>query len=175
MAEETFSPKTVFSNPVQVGVVVEDLDKTIQALTTVFGMGPFRVIDWPPPGRTDIKKWYHGEPGDFTARLGFVDLGSVELELIQPVKGKSIWADFLAEHGQGIHHIRFNVAELDPVLSHLAGNGVGVAQMGSGIRPGTTWANLDSEGAIGFGIEVMRAVPGTNGRTPQIVDGKVAG
>jgi methylmalonyl-CoA/ethylmalonyl-CoA epimerase len=77
--------------------------------------------------------------------LAFTDLGSVELELIQPLTGRSIWADFLAEHRQGIHHFRLNVAELDPVLSYLAGPGIGVAQVGSGLRPGITWANLETE------------------------------
>lgn len=167
------TPQQLFNDFVQIGVVVADLEKSIQALETIFGIGPFRVIDWPPADRTDIQRWYYGEPTDFTARMAFTELGTVELELIQPVAGRSIWADFLAEHGPGIHHIRFNVSEMDPVLSYLAEHGVGVAQMGSGIRPGTVWANLDTERLVGFTIEVMRKLPGSSGRTPLIVDGKV--
>jgi hypothetical protein len=105
--------------------------------------------------------------------MAFTELGPVELELIQPVSGQSIWADFLEQHGGGIHHIRFNVTDMEPVVEYLAGQGIQVAQMGSGLRPGTQWANFDTEGTIGFTIEVMKALPGTDGRTPQIVDGKV--
>jgi catechol 2,3-dioxygenase-like lactoylglutathione lyase family enzyme len=173
MSDTGPTPKDIFREAVQIGVVVKDLDKTIQLLTQVFGMGPFRTIDWPPAGRTDIEKFYYGQPGDFTARMAFTDLGSVELELIQPVSGQSIWADFLEQHGGGIHHIRFNVTDMEPVLEYLAGHGIQIAQMGSGLRPGTQWANFDTEGTIGFTIEVMKALPGTDGRTPQIVDGKV--
>ena len=173
MSDTGPAPKDIFRQVVQIGVVIKDLDRTIELLTKVFGMGPFRTIDWPPAGRTDIEKFYYGQPGDFTARMAFAELGPVELELIQPVSGRSIWADFLEQRGGGIHHIRFNVTDLEPVLEHLAGHGIQVAQMGSGLRPGTKWANFDSEGTIGFTIEVMQALPGTDGRTPQIVDGKV--
>jgi methylmalonyl-CoA/ethylmalonyl-CoA epimerase len=105
--------------------------------------------------------------------MAFTELGPIELELIQPLTGESIWADFLEEHGGGLHHIRFNVSEIEPVLEYLAGHGIEVTQIGSGLRPGTAWANFDTESKIGFTIEVMKALPGTDGRTPQIVDGKV--
>ena len=107
--------------------------------------------------------------------MAFTELGPMELELIQPVSGQSIWADFLREKGGGIHHIRFNVDELEPVQEYLAGYDIFSAQHGSGIRPGTTWMNFDSMEKVGFMIEVMKVVPGTTGRTPQIVDGKVIG
>jgi hypothetical protein len=173
MPDPSASPKDTFGSVVQIGVVVKDLDQTIKVLSEVFGMGPFRSIEFPPAGRSDILRFYYGQPGTFTARLGFTELGPVELELIQPVSGESIWADFLRERGEGIHHIRFNTFDLQPVMDHLAGHGIGVAQMGSGIRPGTTWANFDTENKVGFVIEVMKALPGTDGRTPQIVDGRV--
>ena len=173
MSDETGIPKETFKECVQIGVVVRDLDRAIRGLTEIFGMGPFRSIYWPPEGRTDIEKFYHGRPGNFTARMAFTELGSVELELIQPLEGDSIWADFLEEHGEGIHHIRFNVLDMAPVVEYLAGQSIEVAQMGSGIRPGTAWANFGSEDKVGFIIEVMNMLPGTDGRTPQIVDGEV--
>jgi methylmalonyl-CoA/ethylmalonyl-CoA epimerase len=165
--------KEPFTRCVQVGVVVKDLERSIRYLTEVFGIGPFRTIDWPPADRTDLQRLYHGQPGNFTARMAFADLGSVELELIQPVTGESVWADFLEEHGQGIHHIRFNTFDMEPLVQYLAGHAIGVSQMGSGLRPGTQWACFDTEDKVGFVIEVMKAVPGTDGRTPNIVGGKV--
>ena len=158
-----------FHHPAQVGVVVRDLDRVTAELTRIFGIGPFRTITYPPADRPDIERWYYGEPGDFTYRQAFVDLGSIELELIQPVSGHSIWSDFLDQHGEGIHHIRFNTFDLDGIVSHLAGFGIQAAMQGSGLRPGTMWANFDSESAVGFTIEVMKALPGTSGRTPGTV------
>jgi methylmalonyl-CoA/ethylmalonyl-CoA epimerase len=169
----TLSPKEMFNNFVQVGVVVADLDQAIRHLEEIFGVGPFRVIDWPPDGRTDIQKFYHGQPGDFTARMAFSELGPLELELIQPLEGDSIWADFLRDRGGGIHHLRFNVDDIAPVQKYLADHGIVSAQHGSGIRPGTKWMNFASEEKIGFVIEIMNALPGTDGRTPKIVGGRV--
>ena len=165
--------KQFFNDFVQIGIVVSDLDKTTKNLSEVFGIGPFRITDWPPVGREDLQRFYHGEPGNFTARMAFTELGPVELEIIQPLEGESIWADFLRDHGEGIHHIRFNVDEIEPVQKYLAQNGVQPAQHGSGIRPGTLWMNFASENLVGFVVEIMKVVPGTDGRTPLLVDGKV--
>jgi len=167
------SAQQFFKDFVQIGVVVADLDKSTRNLAEIFGIGPFRIIDWPPAGREDLQRFYYGEPGDFSARMAFTELGPVELELIQPLEGKSIWADFLREHGEGIHHIRFNVKEIEPVQEYLAGHGVEPAQHGSGIRPGTLWMNFSTEKLVGFVVEIMKVVPGTDGRTPMLVDGKV--
>ena len=162
-----------FDKAVQVGAVVTDLEKSIEALTSVFGIGPFRVIDWPPAGREDMQRRYYGEPSDFTARMAFAEAGPIELELIQPVSGRSIWADFLEQHGPGLHHIRYNVENVQQVNEYLAGQGIGVTQSAHGIRPGTEWANYDTAEQFGFTIEVMQPVPGTDGRTPMMADGKM--
>ena len=106
-------------------------------------------------------------------RQAFTEVGNLEIELIQPLEGQSIYADFLAQHGDGIHHIRFNVADLDSVLRHVSEYGIEVSQSGEGLVPGTTWVNLDTEDKVGFTIEVMNVAPGSDGRTPPIVDGKV--
>jgi hypothetical protein len=176
MTENTPSgQERLFKEVMQVGVVVRDLHRTLAALAEIFGLEAFRTVTYPPEGRGDMARTYRGQPGDFVYRQAFIDLGTVELEIIQPVSGQSIWADFLAERGPGIHHIRFNVPEMEPVVEYLAGHDVGIAQMGSGIRPGTSWANFDTERLVGFVIEVMKTVPGSSGRTPAIVDGKVQG
>lgn len=172
MSQSPSSPPK-FTEIVQIGIVVRDLEKSAAALSAVFGIGPFRMIVYPPDGRNDIVTTYRGQPGDFRYRQAFAEVGNLEIELIQPLSGRSIWADFLEKHGEGIHHIRFNVMEMESLLQHLGNHGIGVLQSGSGLRPGTFWANLDTEAKIGFTIEVMKMLPGTSGRTPQIVDGQV--
>jgi methylmalonyl-CoA/ethylmalonyl-CoA epimerase len=170
---EASSPKEQFKICLQIGAVVTNLDQTVQTLIEVFGFGPFRIFDWPPPERTDIEEYYYGKRVHFKARKAFTDMGPVELELIQPLEGESIYFDFLREHGPGLHHIRFNIPELEPVVEYLAQKDIPVSQMGSGLRPGTLWANFDTEKLIGFTMEVMKALPGTDGKAPRIQDGKV--
>ena len=101
MTDEGKAGAEMFGDFVQIGVVVADVEYATAMLTDVFGIGPFRIIDWPPADRADIERFYYGQPGDFTARMAFTELGPVELELIQPLEGESIWADFLRERGWG--------------------------------------------------------------------------
>lgn len=171
MSSEANAPGELFRDFAQIGVVVHDLDRTIRNLTEIFDIGPFRTIDWPPSDRRDFERFYHGNLGDFTARMAFTELGPVELEIIQPLTGKSIWADFLEQHGEGIHHIRFNVMDEKPVVEYLSDKDIQPVQSGFGLRPGTFWINFGTEKTVGFIIEIMRAIPGTDGRTPQFKDG----
>ena len=158
--------ETAFRNMVQIGVVVKDLDRTIEFLTDVLGLGPFRYITY-PPDRGDMKTTYRGEPGAYSHRIAFTELGPIELEIAQPLTGASALTEFLEEHGEGIQHIRFNVDDLQPVLDYLDGQGIGSLMSGAGLRPGTTWVHLDTADKVGFVIEVMNTVPGSDGRTPQ--------
>jgi hypothetical protein len=169
MSEAHVDPKLVFRDLKQIGVVVADLDGTLKVLSEAFGIVPVRTLYWPPADRPDFERFYYGQAADFTCRLAFVRLGGIELEIIQPLEGKSIWSDFLDQHGEGIHHIRFNVEDIETqqVIDFLADLGIGVSQRGSGLRPGTDWVCFDTEDKLGFCIEVMKAVPGTDGMTPE--------
>ena len=154
-----------FQTAIQLGVVVADLEQSMEALTTVFGIGPFRVVDCPPPERAQQQK-YFGEPAQFHTRQAFADLGSIELELIQPLDGKSIWSDFLEEKGPGLHHLRFNVPDHQALTSYLVDKGMPPTQEGAGIREGSYWVNYATEKAVGFIIEVLQPALGSDGRTP---------
>ncbi|MCL5097870.1 MAG: VOC family protein [Candidatus Omnitrophica bacterium] len=156
-----------FKSAIQVGVVVRDIEQTMKQLTAVFGIGPFRVIECPPKGRED-RQFLDGQPAHFRTRQAFADLGNIELELIQTLEGRTTWSDFLAEHGPGIHHIRFNVPDHAALTTYLRGKGIGVTQEGAGIRDGTYWVNYDTEKLLGFVIEIMQPAPGSDGRTPGV-------
>src|SRR5512135_3650198 len=135
---------------VQVGIVVRDMDRTVKYLTEIFGLGPFRFVTYPPDGRTDMALTYRGEVGHFSHRLAFARLGPIELELIQPLEGESALTEFLRKHGEGIQHIRFNTADLKPLLAYLSEKGVEPLMSGSGLRPGTKWVHMDTEADAGF-------------------------
>ena len=142
---------------VQIGIVVADRDRTTQALTSLFGVGPFRFVEW--PDRPESKYYYRGVEEQVRIRQAFVQLGDVEVELIEPLEGRSGYQDFLDQTGGGIHHVLFEVSDIDPVIQELAQSGVTVLQSGTGIRPGTRWALLDTRELLGFLVE-LRHRPG---------------
>jgi methylmalonyl-CoA/ethylmalonyl-CoA epimerase len=147
---------------VQVGVVVRDLEHTTQLLSSLGGIGPFQFIEW--PNRPDSKYCYRGEEQHIKIRQAFVQLGGIELELVQPLEGKqNAYQEFLDQQGGGIHHILFEVEDMDAVIETMAKAGVGVLQSGTGIRPGTRWALLDSRQSVGFLVELRQRAPGCDG------------
>ena len=76
----------------QIGIVVHDLHAVTQELTRLFGIGPFRIIEWPLEG-IDPQSTYHGQPGNFRLLLAFATVGKTQLEIIQPLDGKNIFSE----------------------------------------------------------------------------------
>jgi methylmalonyl-CoA/ethylmalonyl-CoA epimerase len=142
---------------VQIGIVVADRDRTTQVLTSLFGIGPFRFVEW--PDRPESKYCYRGAEEHIRIKQAFIQLGDVEVELIQPVEGHNGYQDFLDQTGGGIHHVLFEVADIDFAIRELAKSGVTVLQSGTGIRPGTRWALMDTHKLLGFLVE-LRHRPG---------------
>jgi len=147
---------------VQIGIVVADRNRTTELLTSLFGIGPFRFVEW--PDRAESKYYYRGTEERIRISQAFVQLGNVEVELIQPVEGRNAYQDFLDETGGGIHHVLFEVSDIDPILRDLEKSGVSVLQSGTGIRPGTRWALLDTRELLGFFVE-LRHRPGESDGT----------
>jgi hypothetical protein len=142
----------------------------MQGLTELFGIGPFRIREGSFTGQ-DNRQLYYGQPARHSVRAAFADLGTIELELIQPIEGTSIWNTFLTEHGPGIHHIRFNVPNHERLSAYLQDKGIGKTQEGLGAREGSNWDNYDTESRLGFTIEILEPASGTDGlRTPGMSD-----
>jgi hypothetical protein len=49
------------------------------------------------------------KPSKGRAKLAFLNLENIELEIIQPIDGPSTWQAFLDKNGEEIHHIAFHV------------------------------------------------------------------
>jgi methylmalonyl-CoA/ethylmalonyl-CoA epimerase len=157
----SFPGGVILQRLVQIGIVVADRDQAAKLLGSLFGLGPFRLVEW--PDRPESKYYYRGVEERIRVRQAFVQLGDVEVELIQPLEGRNGYKDFLDETGGGIHHILFEVKDIDPVLAELAKSGVTVLQSGTGIRPGTRWALLDTQKMLGFFVELRHRPGESNG------------
>lgn len=140
--------------PRQIGFVVRDARKTAALLTSLLGVGPFHFEDWPPADRPEFTREYRGRPGAFRTLLAFANMGGLEIELIQNVEGESDYQDHLQKHGQSIHHLLFEVDDLDQVVCEFAERGIGVTMGATGRRPGTRWVLLDTVDLLGCALEI---------------------
>lgn len=103
--------------PVQIAWVTADLDATEQALTTL--LGARRWVRMPGVHFGPEASSYRGRPADFVADISLSYAGDTQLELIAPVRGESIYTEFLDRHGAGLHHICIEAADVQAFEAKL--------------------------------------------------------
>jgi hypothetical protein len=89
-------------NLVQVCIVTRDYRRTLEGLVRI-GIGPWVVRTF--DGSNLTERTYYGKPAGYAMKLCLADVGSMVWEVVQPLAGPSIYADFLDRHGDGIQHI----------------------------------------------------------------------
>jgi methylmalonyl-CoA epimerase len=57
-------------------------------------------------------------------KIAFVPIGEVNIELIQSTTEQGVIAKFIAKRGEGIHHIAYEVDDIDSALEKLRQQGV---------------------------------------------------
>lgn len=114
----------------QVGIIVKDIEVSKQAFAKFLGV---EVPDHFDGGRYEVTGTeVEGAPAPkANCLMAFFDVGDgVQIELIQPNGEKSTWQDFLDTHGEGIHHIAFNIKGMNKVVAACESEGMTVLQRG---------------------------------------------
>jgi methylmalonyl-CoA/ethylmalonyl-CoA epimerase len=135
----------------QIGIVVNDVELVAKNYWDILGIGPWTVFDWETPlvyGRT-----YHGESALTREKIATSQVGNLQLELLQPVEGPSIYRDWIREHGEGLHHMNFSVDDMDEVSAVLTNQGFPCIASGKFVAP----AGAESSFAY-FDIEPLGVV-----------------
>ena len=107
---------------VQIGLVVNNLNDTM-ALLERLGLGPFSTFTAEHPAAT-----VRGCQASYRVNLGIAQQGGVELELIEYESGTTIQKEFLDECGEGLHHILFQVKDIESTLVKMTEAGLEVLQ-----------------------------------------------
>ena len=145
--------KIMLREIVHVCIVVRDAEKTAKAFAEKFGIGPFRIkIANCPSSRASL----HGEPVDYTLKFGKARVGPMTLELVETLKGKTIYQEFLEKHGKGIHHIGVPTPlPFDSELKKWQKLGIEPLQVNRMENPGEGWAYMDTQGLVGCILEIL--------------------
>ena len=140
-----------FKRIVQIGIVVKDIERARATWAELLG------VQEPPIVETE--KWesthmaFRGTPSKARAKLTFFNLENIALELIQPIGDSSTWQDFSEKHGEGIHHIAFNVKNLEGTLEKFNKMKIEVEQKGE--YKGGCYVYTDSESKLGAIMELL--------------------
>ena len=139
----------------QICVVVNDLDKAMARYWDEFGIGPWQVYTLEPPTLENMT--VHERPQPYSMRLALAQAGPLQWELIQPLTGPDIYSEFLAQHGEGIHHVSFSVADYDKALETLQKRGVEILMGGS--WRGASYSYMGTEKSLGTIVELVKLSP----------------
>lgn len=91
-----------------IAIVVPDLEAGKRFWVEAMGMSLDHVAHVPAEGVT----------------VAFLPVGEAEVELVQPLDEESGVARYLAKHGPGIHHICFEVDDIQAQLDRLRNAGI---------------------------------------------------
>jgi methylmalonyl-CoA/ethylmalonyl-CoA epimerase len=135
----------------QVAIIVRDIDKAREAWAKVLGVQtPGASVAESHPSRPTR---YKGTSSDAKAKLAFFDMGNLQIELIQPLGGKSTWQEFLDKRGEGIHHIAFSVKNIEGVEKQFELQGMPTVQNGG--WDGGAYSYIDASRNLGCILELL--------------------
>ena len=168
--------KPAFTDTMQIGIVVPDLDAAIKQFENEYGIGPWQVHQFAPG---EVKQWReHGRivEGGAKTRFAAAVVGKVQWELIEPLDDTSIFARFLVEKGGGVHHIAVAATNYDELLAAEAkrGNNLAMECELGGQFEGIKVAYLGTERDLGVILEVFNGIPSGEraGRDQQRTDNR---
>jgi 4-hydroxyphenylpyruvate dioxygenase-like putative hemolysin len=143
-----------FGKVFQFGIVVRDMDAAI-AYYESLGIGPFKERQ----GVGATERTVHGRPADdMRLRVSTASMGPVQIELMQPVAGQSIPAEYLERHGEGINHLAFTTADCQAVVRAMRARGFDVITSGK-IPGGGEFVYFDTDKTGGVVFEVVQPPP----------------
>jgi len=138
-------------NVVQIGIVVDDIEDVARKWCKILGLEKPKIIETDDWNKT--KAMYRGKPAG-KAKLAFIELDNIVIELIEPIDGDSTWSTYIKNYGQGVHHIAFKVENVDECIEKLKDIGGDIEQLGyfeNGI-----YIYMDTRKSLGTVIELLK-------------------
>ncbi len=146
--------KSHFSNLHHIAIVVKNMEEAVRFYTSI-GIGPFEDY---PPLKEYIRLDVPDEVGFHNLRIKVVQIGPIQVQLIQPGEGKSLYKEFLEKKGEGVYHLGFVVDDVDDSEAEL--KKLGLKVLSSGRREeGSGFSYLDTATKGGVTL-LIRQSPG---------------
>jgi methylmalonyl-CoA/ethylmalonyl-CoA epimerase len=141
----------------QVCIVVHDIDRSMESLWGTFGIGPWNVFVIDSSVLNEMT--YRGKPARFSFKMARTQhkVGGFEIELIEPLEGDSIYRDFLRDHGEGIHHVGWHLADSPGSLTETVRSleKAGFPCLMSGRSADAAFAYIDTTKALNTTLELF--------------------
>ena len=138
---------------IQIALVVHDIEKAARTWADLFGVPVPAIRDDKPSHNPNLT--YRGKEAYYGLKFAVIecrDRGFV-IELHEPDEHDSTFKEFLDKHGNGVHHIGFEVGERrDAIVGEL--EEMGYALRTVGYYPGSSWTIVDTEDDLGVNLNI---------------------
>ncbi|GEM_PF-918052 len=137
-----------------VGIAVEDIEAAMKNFGGLLGIQRWHHV------RFRTRARYRGRPQTIGGYVATGSLGSLNIELVQPIEGSWTAADALSKRGEGLYHVGYRTnVEVGPLIERCAKEQVGVALTGLGDDDALLFAYLDAEDLHGVTVEIVGPSP----------------
>jgi len=135
----------------QISWLVRDIDVAERFFIDTVGVPKFFKLQ--AIRAADMQGTYKGRPGDWSADFYLGYHGDLQIELVRHLAGTSIFADWQADHGDGVHHIAYSVDDFESARAYMEGKGFPLVQ--SFDPPGFKVAYYDTVRVMGIYTEIV--------------------
>lgn len=94
-------------NVEHIGIAVKNLAESNEVFAKLFGQASYKIEEVDSEG----------------VNTSFFKVGDTKIELLEATKENSAIAKFIEKRGEGIHHIAFEVADIEAEMERLQGEG----------------------------------------------------
>ncbi len=136
----------------QINIVVADIEAAAEKWAAVLGIEKPEIQLRHLEGNENYT--YRGKPISCDLKVADIDMGGFVIELHEPAGGESSFQEFLDKHGNGVHHIGFEVGDKrDDIIRALSDEGFDTNRT-LGIYPGSSWTIVDGEDTLGVNLNI---------------------
>ncbi|MGA2973711.1 MAG: VOC family protein [Spirochaetia bacterium] len=130
-------------------LVVNDIEKKAEAFSLLFGIERPQVVSSSPPASgsrafTEMR----GERIPGLVKLANIQMGPIGIELIEPLDGKSPWAEHLRTRGQGVFSVVWTVDGFEDHIELMKNRGMPLYHLGE--YGSGRYAYFDTLSALGI-------------------------
>lgn len=152
-------PAPAFTETMQIGIVVPNLEAAIRTYEELYGIGPWSTFEV-GPAMIEGEVLVYGKPVDWRGRAATTMVGSVMWELIEPHDKDDVFGRFLAQRDGigGVHHIAVKTPDFEGVRQQQAERGNQPVMRGR--FTGIDIDYLNTERELGVVLEVFSGLPG---------------
>ena len=137
---------------IQINIIVKDIEKAAELWAKLLGVEKPEIRINHLQGGPNYT--YRGEPVTCDLKVANIMMDGWVLELHEPAGGDSSFQEFMDKHGNGVHHLGFEVGERrDEVIQELSELGLDTNRT-LGIYPGSSWTIVDSEDTLGVNLNI---------------------